>query len=124
MNALSHFYTDISPRGFTLEASPQSSRLLALTFDEATVAAFREATAEWPVQALEYKSMLRFRVAKILDDLCANTLQRLLVETMTDRGTGGSWSTRKASTTSRRPMTWSSSPRPSRIAWAVPTSTP
>ena len=77
MNALSHFYTDISPRGFTLEVSPQSSRLLALTFDEATVAAFREATAEWPVQALEYKSMLRFRVAKILDDLCANTLQVL-----------------------------------------------
>ena len=89
MNALSHFYTDISPRGFTLEVSPQSSRLLALTFDEATVAAFREATAEWPVQALEYKSMLRFRVAKILDDLCANTLQPLLVDTMTDRGTGG-----------------------------------
>ena len=89
MNALSHFYTDISPRGFTLEASPQSSRLLTLTFDETIVAAFREATAEWPVQALEYKSMLRFRVAKILDDLCANTLQPLLVETMTDRGTGG-----------------------------------
>jgi hypothetical protein len=36
--------------------------------------AFRvlQQVAQWPVQALEYKSFLRFQVGKILDDLCGN----------------------------------------------------
>ncbi|MFP1453578.1 glutarate dioxygenase GlaH [Escherichia coli] len=37
-----------------------------------TTKQFLEQVAEWPVQALEYKSFLRFRVGKILDDLCAS----------------------------------------------------
>uniref|UniRef100_UPI003CD05EF1 carbon starvation induced protein CsiD n=1 Tax=Escherichia coli TaxID=562 RepID=UPI003CD05EF1 len=44
--------------------------------------------AEWPVQALEYKSFLRFRVGKILDDLCANQLQPLLLKTLLNRAEG------------------------------------
>ena len=45
--------------------------------------------AEWPVQALEYKSFLRFRVAQILDELCEGTLRPVLVNTILDRATGG-----------------------------------
>ncbi|MDI5983281.1 glutarate dioxygenase GlaH [Halomonas sp. M4R5S39] len=76
-------------RGFTLAPSPQSSRLLQLTVSREVVAAFLEAVSEWPVQALEYKSMLRFRVAKVLDELCDNTLQPVLINTLVDRATGG-----------------------------------
>lgn len=74
--------------GFTLGRSPQSDRLLQLSFPKETVQAFLDAVSEWPVQALEYKSFLRFRVAKILDDLCKNTLQPVLIDTMVDRDTG------------------------------------
>ncbi|MBE2167752.1 MULTISPECIES: glutarate dioxygenase GlaH [unclassified Cobetia] len=79
--------TDI--HGFFLAPSLVSPRLLQLTISRDVVAAFIAATDEWPVQALEYKSMLRFRVAKILDDLCDNTLQSVLVNTLVDRATGG-----------------------------------
>ncbi|XNM78895.1 carbon starvation induced protein CsiD [Escherichia coli] len=39
---------------------------MELTFTEQTTKQFLEQVAEWPVQALEYKSFLRFRVGKIL----------------------------------------------------------
>ncbi|QFT83899.1 carbon starvation induced protein [Halomonas sp. THAF12] len=77
------------PQGFTLTPSAQSPRLLQMTFSREVVEAFVEAVADWPVQALEYKSMLRFRVAKILDDLCGNTLQPVLINSLVDRATGG-----------------------------------
>src|SRR5690554_7962243 len=76
-------------RGFTLAPSAASPRLIQLTISREVVEAFVAAVAEWPVQALEYKSMLRFRVAKILDDLCDNTLQPVLVNTLVDRAPGG-----------------------------------
>lgn len=66
--------------GFTFIPSAQSPRLLELTFTEQTTKQFLEQVAEWPVQALEYKSFLRFRVGKILDDLCANQLATIAVE--------------------------------------------
>ncbi|WP_432696717.1 glutarate dioxygenase GlaH [Marinobacterium sp. YM272] len=74
--------------GFTLEPSSLSPRLLELRFEKPVVDAFLQAVTHWPVQALEYKSMLRFRVGKILDDLCGNQLQPLLVEKLVDRDTG------------------------------------
>lgn len=76
-------------KGFTLAPSPYSPRLLQLTFSHATVEAFLAAMAEWPVQALEYKSFLRFRAAKLLDELCAGTLQPVLINTLVDRDSGG-----------------------------------
>ncbi|MFC3282052.1 glutarate dioxygenase GlaH [Litchfieldella rifensis] len=76
-------------QGFTLEPSSHSPRLLDLTFPREVVEAFLAAVADYPVQALEYKSMLRYRVAKILDDLCGNTLQPMLINTLVDRATGG-----------------------------------
>ncbi|WP_447537235.1 glutarate dioxygenase GlaH [Escherichia coli] len=74
--------------GFTFIPSAQSPRLLELTFTEQTTKQFLEQVAEWPVQALEYKSFLRFRVGKILDDLCANQLQPLLLKTLLNRAEG------------------------------------
>ncbi len=59
--------------GFTLKPSAQSPRLLELTFSARTTEHFLQQVAQWPVQALEYKSFLRFKVGKILDDLCATT---------------------------------------------------
>ncbi|WP_445401643.1 glutarate dioxygenase GlaH [Zobellella sp. An-6] len=75
-------------QGFSLAPSAQSARLLELRFDEKTVKAFLDATTAWPVQALEYKSFLRFRVAQILNELCGQALQPLLVNTLVDRDTG------------------------------------
>ncbi|MGF6403179.1 hypothetical protein QF020_000849 [Pseudomonas frederiksbergensis] len=53
-------------KGFILTLSSQSLRLLELKFAKETVDAFVKAVAQWPVQALEYKSFLRFRVGQIL----------------------------------------------------------
>ena len=74
--------------GFTLKPSAQSPRLLELTFCAETTEQFLQAVAQWPVQALEYKSFLRFKVAKILDALCGNQLQPLLLKTLLDRAEG------------------------------------
>lgn len=82
-------FTHHQYQGFTLSPSAQSRRLLELRFDKHTVQAFLDATAEWPIQALEYKSFLRFKVAQLLNDACGKTLQPLLIETLANRETGG-----------------------------------
>ena len=79
----------LEPRGYTIAPSKQSPRLLELTFAPETVEAFVQAVAEWPVQALEYKSFLRFRLGEILDQLCQGTLRPVLLNTILDRATGG-----------------------------------
>ncbi|VVO39029.1 glutarate dioxygenase GlaH [Pseudomonas fluorescens] len=94
MNAFTQIRDLVMPlpsdsKGFTLAPSRQSPRLLELKFNKETVEAFIKAVAEWPVQALEYKSFLRFRVAQILDELCEGTLRPVLVNTILDRATGG-----------------------------------
>ncbi|MNN28190.1 carbon starvation induced protein [compost metagenome] len=76
-------------KGFTLTPSSQSPRLLELKFAKQTVDAFIKAVTQWPVQALEYKSFLRFRVGQILDELCEGTLRPVLINTILDRATGG-----------------------------------
>ena len=76
-------------QGFKLEPSNYSPRLLNLFFSRELVSEFLAAVSDYPVQALEYKSMLRFRVAKILDDLCGNTLPPVLIDSMVERNTGG-----------------------------------
>ena len=79
----------LEPRGYTIAPSNQSPRLLELTFARETVEAFVQAVAQWPVQALEYKSFLRFRVGEILDDLCQGTLRPVLLNTILNRASGG-----------------------------------
>lgn len=93
MNAFTQIKSSVLPQptelvGFSLEASSQSDRLLELRFPAITVKAFLNAVADLPVQALEYKSFLRFQFGKILDDLCAGTLRPVIVNTLMDRGTG------------------------------------
>lgn len=74
--------------GFSLKPSAQNPRLLELWFEQSLVDAFLKEVEKFPMQALEYKSMLRFRIAKVLNDLCDNRLQKLLVNTLADRRTG------------------------------------
>ncbi|EMH4164489.1 carbon starvation induced protein CsiD [Pluralibacter gergoviae] len=93
MNALTAVKPDAASlsapcTGFSLKPSAQSPRLLELTFSAKTVEQFLAQVAQWPVQALEYKSFLRFQVGKILDDLCGNQLQPLLLKTLLDRHDG------------------------------------
>lgn len=92
MNALTAVQNNAVDSGGTIADSLSSvgaiPRLPELTFTEQTTNRFLEQVAEWPVQALEYKSFLRFRVGKILDDLCANQLQPLLLKTLLNRAEG------------------------------------
>lgn len=76
-------------KGFTVSFSCQSQRLVEIKFTKETVDAFMAAVAQWPVQALEYKSFLRFRVGQLLDELCEGTLRPVLIDTILDRATGG-----------------------------------
>ncbi|AXM94532.1 glutarate dioxygenase GlaH [Pseudomonas plecoglossicida] len=94
MNAITHIDMPALEQpallqGFTLQSTPQSDRLLELRLSKETVDAFVAAVAQWPVQALEYKSFLRFQVGKILDDICQGTLRPVIVNTLLDRSTGG-----------------------------------
>ncbi|OWJ92522.1 protein CsiD [Pseudomonas sp. A46] len=93
MNAFTKIENPVMPlpletRGFTVEPAQQSPRVLEVKFARKTVEAFVKAVGEWPVQALEYKSFLRFRVGQVLDDLCEGTLRPVLLNTILDRGTG------------------------------------
>lgn len=74
--------------GFTVSPSAQSPRLLELTFSADTTTQFLQQVEQWPVQALGTNAFLRFQVGKILDDLCGNQLQPLLIKTLLDRAEG------------------------------------
>lgn len=90
MNALTAVKQDAEPMvpGFAVSLSAQSPRLLELTFTAQVIQQFLQRVAQWPIQALEYKSFLRFKVAKVLDDLCENQLQPLLLKTLLERNKG------------------------------------
>ncbi|KFB98082.1 CsiD family carbon starvation induced protein [Trabulsiella guamensis ATCC 49490] len=90
LTALKQSPSDLSRpfTGFAVTPSPQSPRLLELTFTLEVTRQFLQEVAQWPVQALEYKSFLRFRVAQILDDLCGNQLRPLLFKTLLSRSEG------------------------------------
>jgi protein CsiD len=93
MNAFTQIESPVMPNpisfsGFVMTRSSQSDRLLELRFPRATVKAFLDATSQWPVQALEYKSFLRFQVGKVLDEICGGTLRPALVNVLTDRASG------------------------------------
>lgn len=74
--------------GVEISTSACSSRLLTLTFNADLTQRFLQQTEQWPIQALEYKSLLRFRIARLLDDLCVNQLQPFLLKTMLTRSQG------------------------------------
>lgn len=74
--------------GVSLSVSAVSCRLLQLRFSAELTQRFLQQCSGWPVQALEYKSMLRFRVAKILDELCGGQLRPQLLTTLLGREQG------------------------------------
>ncbi|WP_104711959.1 glutarate dioxygenase GlaH [Helicobacter felis] len=79
---------NIQTDAFSVKPTPYSNRLLQVTIHEATMTEFLKDIAIYPVQALEYKSFLRFRVAQILDNLCERKLKPFLEKALGDRNTG------------------------------------
>ena len=63
---------------FKATPSKYSSKLIEVVFTKEVIATFLKKVEQYPVQALEYKSFLRFRVAEILNKLCNNELQNFL----------------------------------------------
>lgn len=76
-DALSRTVTD-----FSIAPSVQSPRLLERTFCAEVSQQFLPEAEQRPVQALEYKSFMRFKIAKILGDMCSNQPQSLLLNTL------------------------------------------
>lgn len=73
---------------FSVEPTKYSKRLLQVVFDKKVVEEFIKQTEIYPVQALEYKAFLRFRIAQILNSLCENQLKPFLEQALSDRETG------------------------------------
>ena len=78
----------VDTKTFKVEASKHSKRLLEVTFSKKVVKDFLSKVEEYPVQSLEYKSFLRFRVAEILNNLCNGELQGFLQRALTNREQG------------------------------------
>ena len=74
--------------GFTVTNHPANPRVQVVTLDKSTLDLFEQTTADWALQALEYKPFLRFALANALNECCKNQLGEFLVNTMNDRNTG------------------------------------
>ncbi|MCX2682259.1 glutarate dioxygenase GlaH [Campylobacter sp. MIT 21-1685] len=79
-----HFTAD----KFSVQPTKYSKRLLQVTLTKEVIDDFLKQVEKYPVQALEYKSFLRFRIAEILNRLCGNKLKDFLQEALSDRQTG------------------------------------
>ena len=73
---------------FKATPSKYSSKLIEVVFTKEVIATFLKKVEQYPVQALESKSFLRFRVAEILNKLCNNELQNFLQKVLTNREQG------------------------------------
>lgn len=71
-----------------VKPSKYSKRLLQVNCSKELIQEFLEKVEDYPIQALEYKSFLRFRLAQILDSLCENKLKTFLEQSLSDRNTG------------------------------------
>ncbi|PAF43580.1 glutarate dioxygenase GlaH [Helicobacter sp. 11S02596-1] len=80
--------TTLQEKSFCFAPSQYSPRLLDVRLDEKIVTEFLKAMAIYPVQALEYKSFLRFRAGQILNDLCEQKLKQAIQDCLSDRQTG------------------------------------
>ncbi|MEJ6122904.1 carbon starvation induced protein CsiD [Vibrio sp. 2-Bac 85] len=72
-------------QGFQVRPHTENPRLQVVTIEKATLTKFIEETAEWGLQAIEYKPFLRYAAADILDRVCNHELGTLLNEIMQDR---------------------------------------
>jgi protein CsiD len=76
------------PFGFRVSPFAANKRLQVVTLSREIVNAFKDDSAEFGVQALEYKPFLRFALAEKLDSLTGYNLGLFLNETLRDRDTG------------------------------------
>ncbi|OLQ75483.1 protein CsiD [Photobacterium proteolyticum] len=74
--------------GFTVSPYPANPRLQVITLEKNTLDRFIDLSANWGLQALEYKPFLRYAVADALDKACDYQLGKFLVATMENRDTG------------------------------------
>ncbi|MCG7587616.1 glutarate dioxygenase GlaH [Photobacterium sp. OFAV2-7] len=74
--------------GFTVSPYPANPRLQVVTLEKNTLDRFIDLSANWGLQALEYKPFLRYAVADALDKACDYQLGKFLVATMGNRDTG------------------------------------
>lgn len=84
----SQVLSTMQSKHFKIALSSYSPKLLEITFTKEVIDKFLEQMRIYPVQALEYKSFLRFRAAELLNTLCENKLQALLQTTLTNRNQG------------------------------------
>ncbi|RDU73470.1 carbon starvation induced protein CsiD [Helicobacter aurati] len=73
---------------FKVTSSKYSQKLLEIVFKKEVIQNFLKNVEQYPVQALEYKSFLRFRIAEILNQICDGKLQNILQSTLTNREQG------------------------------------
>ncbi|MWV62520.1 carbon starvation induced protein CsiD [Helicobacter saguini] len=78
----------VETKEFSAIPSQVSSRLVEVTFNKKVIKDFLKEMEQYPVQALEYKSFLRFRAAQILNNLCNGELQGFLQRTLSNREQG------------------------------------
>ncbi|WP_104740749.1 glutarate dioxygenase GlaH [Helicobacter bizzozeronii] len=78
----------IQSKNLCVKPTPYSKRLLEVTISQEGIAQFLKEIEVYPVQALEYKSFLRFRVAQILDQICDHQLKPFLERALGDRNAG------------------------------------
>ncbi|MGR5144980.1 glutarate dioxygenase GlaH [Photobacterium alginatilyticum] len=74
--------------GFTVSPYPANPRLQVVTLEKNTLDRFVDLSANWSLQALEYKPFLRYAVADALDKACDYQLGKFLVATMENRDSG------------------------------------
>ncbi|AMO56747.1 protein CsiD [Endozoicomonas montiporae] len=80
--------TAIEPLGYTLHPYPDNHRLQVITLQKETIDAFKQATEQWNLQAVEYKPFLRFAIADQLDRVCNRSLSSKLNGILSNRETG------------------------------------
>ncbi|PAF49523.1 protein CsiD [Helicobacter sp. 12S02232-10] len=80
--------TTTKGKNFSFTPSKYSPRLLDVCLNENIIFEFLKVMEIYPIQALEYKSFLRFRAAQILNDLCDQKLKQAIQDCLSDRQTG------------------------------------
>lgn len=73
---------------FSFTSSQYSKRLLDVKLDKTIVKEFLKQMEQYPILDLEYKTFLRFRAAKILNDLCDGELKGALESSLSNREEG------------------------------------
>lgn len=77
-----------STQQISVTPHPANSRLQVVTLGKDLLDKFTELTAQWEIQAIEYKPFLRFAVADALDKASGYLLRDILIDIIDDRSRG------------------------------------